>query len=58
VKPVTSRELNRPALRPRYAVLENYMLELSGLYKFRHWEEALAEYLQAETRTRNREARL
>ena len=48
VKPVTSRELARPAPRPRYAVLENHMLEVSALFKFRHWEEALAEYLQVE----------
>jgi dTDP-4-dehydrorhamnose reductase len=60
VKPVTSRELARPAPRPHYTVLENYMLELSGLFRFRHWEEALAEYLQAEagTRAQERKARL
>ena len=60
VKPVTSRELDRPAPRPHYTVLENHMLELSGLFKFRHWEEALAEYLRAEARAcaRNQKARL
>lgn len=47
IKPVTSREIDRPAPRPKYAVLENYMLELSGLFRFRHWEKALEEYLSA-----------
>ena len=45
VTPISSDELNQPAQRPVYSVLENYMLELIGLNTFRKWEEALAEYL-------------
>lgn len=45
VKSITSEELGRPAPRPKYSVLENFMLNLIGLNKFRHWEESLNEYL-------------
>ena len=46
IRPITSKELNRPARRPRYAVLDNYMLKLLDINTFRHWEEALEEYLK------------
>lgn len=42
--PITSDELNRPAPRPAYAVLRNYVLELRGIGKMRHFEEALKDY--------------
>lgn len=45
IRPISTAELNRPAKRPAYSVLENFMLELIGLNTFRSWEEALAEYL-------------
>ena len=45
VKPVSTEELNLPAKRPAYSVLENFMLDMVGLDRFRRWEEALAEYL-------------
>lgn len=45
VKPISTEELNLPAKRPAYSVLENFMLEMIGLNNFRHWEEALEEYL-------------
>lgn len=45
IKPISTEELNLPAKRPAYSVLENFMLEMIGLNNFRHWEEALEEYL-------------
>lgn len=46
VNKVTSEEFVRPAKRPKYSVLDNFMLKLYGLNSFRHWEEALRDYLQ------------
>lgn len=46
VNRITTEELNRPANRPKYSVLDNFMLKLIGLNTFRHWEEALEEYLK------------
>ena len=34
------------APRPKNSVLDNFMLELSGLYEFPHWKEELAEYIK------------
>ena len=48
VNPVTSEEFKRPALRPAYSVLDNFMLKLIGLNSFRNWEESLEEYLKGE----------
>lgn len=48
VNKVTSEEFVRPAKRPKYSVLDNFMLKLYGLNSFRHWEEALKDYLQVE----------
>lgn len=45
VNKVTSEEFVRPAKRPKYSVLDNFMLKLYGLNSFRHWEEALKDYL-------------
>lgn len=45
VIPISSAELNLPAKRPAYSVLENFMLKMVGLNVFRKWEEALEEYL-------------
>ncbi len=45
VNKVTSEEFIRPAKRPKYSVLDNFMLKLYGLNSFRSWEEALEEYL-------------
>ncbi len=46
VQPITSDEYVTAAKRPRYSVLRNYMLELSGFDNLRYWQEALAEYLK------------
>lgn len=48
VNKVTSEEFVRPAKRPKYSVLDNFMLRLYGLNSFRHWEEALKDYLEGE----------
>ncbi|MEW6745593.1 MAG: dTDP-4-dehydrorhamnose reductase [Planctomycetota bacterium] len=46
VDPMSSAELDRPAPRPRYAVLRNRALELTLGDPFRPWREAVAEYLR------------
>ena len=46
VNPITTEELDRPAQRPKFSVLDNFMLKLVGLNSFRQWEEALKEYLE------------
>lgn len=48
LRAITSDELDRPAKRPKYSVLDNFMLKLIGINKFRHWEDALDEYLKGE----------
>ena len=45
VNKVTSEEFIRPAKRPIYSVLDNFMLKLYNMNFFRHWEDALKEYL-------------
>lgn len=44
VLPITSEDLNRPAMRPKYSVLRNYMLEMQFDFYMRDWEVALEEY--------------
>jgi len=46
VKPITSEELNRPAKRPKFSVLENSVRKLQGWKSLRHWKEALKDYLR------------
>jgi len=46
VKPITSKELNRPARRPKFSVLENSIWKLQGWKSLRHWKEALRDYLK------------
>jgi dTDP-4-dehydrorhamnose reductase len=48
VNPVNSDEFKRDAERPKYSVLDNYMLKLIDKNNFRHWEESLKEYLEME----------
>ncbi len=45
VDPVTSEEFIRPAKRPAYSVLDNQALKDLGLNSFRHWQEALKDYV-------------
>lgn len=46
VLPITTEQLGRPAKRPKYSVLRNYMLELTIGDEMRDWEEALNEYIK------------
>lgn len=46
VLPCTTDEFPRPAKRPEYSVLRNYMLELTTGDITRSWEEAICEYLK------------
>ena len=46
VEKVTSEQFVRPAKRPKYSVIDNFMLRLRGLDTFRHWEDSLKDYLQ------------
>lgn len=48
VNPVDSDEFKRDAERPKYSVLDNYMLKLIDKNNFRHWEQSLKEYLEME----------
>lgn len=48
VDAITSEQLNRPASRPKYSVLDNFMLKVLNINNFRHWEETLREYLEGE----------
>jgi len=45
IVPVTTAEFIRPAKRPAYSVLDNYMLRMSVGDPTRHWRQALREYL-------------
>lgn len=47
VNQVTSEEFIRPAKRPTYSVMDNFMLKLYDLNSFRPWEEALEDYLNS-----------
>jgi len=48
VNKVTSEEFITKARRPKYSVLENFMLNLMDLNTFRNWEDALEDYLEKE----------
>lgn len=48
VNPVSSEEFKRPAPRPKYSVLDNFMFKLIELNSFRKWEDSLIEYLEVE----------
>ena len=46
---ITTDQFVRPAKRPSYVVLDNNKLQQIGLDTFRHWEEALADYLKSDS---------
>lgn len=46
LKPITSEELDRPASRPKFSVLENYCLRLALGKSMRDWQEALRDYIK------------
>lgn len=48
VNKVTSEQFIRPAKRPFYSSLDNFMLKIHGMNTFRTWEEALGDYLSNE----------
>ena len=48
LKPITSEELDRPAPRPRFSVLENYCLRLTLGNSMRDWKEGLRDYMKSE----------
>ena len=48
VVPVTSEDFSRPAKRPAYSVLDNYMLKMTVGDPMRDWQTALKEYLHRE----------
>lgn len=48
VNKISTEQLARPAKRPKFSVLDNYMLKILDLNTFRNWEEALEEYLRGE----------
>lgn len=43
--PCKTEEFPRPAKRPKYTVLDHLMLRSNGFKEFRHWKEALQDYL-------------
>ena len=45
VVPISSKELNRPAKRPKMSVLDNSKFVKFTGYKMRNWQEALKEYV-------------
>ncbi len=45
ILPISQMELNRPARRPQYSVIENYNWCIQGFKPLRDWREALKEYL-------------
>ncbi|MDN5327307.1 MAG: dTDP-4-dehydrorhamnose reductase [Moorella sp. (in: firmicutes)] len=48
IRPISLVELNRPAPRPAYSVLDNYCIKLQGLPDLRCWQEALRDFLKGE----------
>lgn len=51
VLPQTTEELNRPAPRPRYSVLRNRALEMTGLAPMPDWHSSLRRYFQERPQT-------
>lgn len=47
VLPVTTKEFPRPAKRPAFSAMDNYMLRMTVGDPMRPWQDALAEYMSA-----------
>ena len=47
ISPTTSGEYVAKAMRPFYSVLDNKNLRQAGIKDFRHWKEALKDYLDS-----------
>lgn len=45
VKPIDSVRLSRPAKRPAFSVLDNYLWHLHGFSPLRNWKDALIEFM-------------
>jgi len=54
VNPITTKEINRPAPRPAYSVMDNYIWRLQGKQPLRHYQEALADYLKSVAKEENK----
>ncbi|MHB8171603.1 MAG: sugar nucleotide-binding protein [Thermincolia bacterium] len=54
VKPITTGEINRPAPRPAYSVMDNYIWRLQGKQPLRNYKEALVDYLKSVAREENK----
>jgi dTDP-4-dehydrorhamnose reductase len=48
ILPMCSEELERPAIRPKYSVLDNYKLRKQFNYTLRAWDKALEDYSEKE----------
>lgn len=46
VQPCSTEEFPRPANRPKYSSLDNFMLRLTVGDEFRHWKDAIKEYVK------------
>lgn len=47
INPIASKQLCRLAQRPKFSVLDNFMLKVQGLNAFRNWEDSLEQYINA-----------
>lgn len=47
IKPITTKQLNRPAPRPKNSVLEKFYLKLNGYSLLRSYKTAVGEYIRA-----------
>ena len=53
VEPCTTDKFPRPAKRPEFSVLDNFMLRIQGLDVFRSWEDAIEDYLEGDREWQN-----
>ena len=50
VEKISTEEYGAKVKRPAYSVLDNYMLKLTGEFRFSSWQDALKEYMKDETK--------